>query len=90
MPLIISTLILLVLVIRKIAANGSLTTVARIGDIRLGPNLTLKNVLHVPKLSTKLVSMTKISQDLNCKVTFFFSNTLIISGSGLENDDWMY
>ena len=41
---------------RKIATvNGSLTTVASIGDVKISPSVILRNVLHVPKLSTNLV-----------------------------------
>ena len=43
---------------RKIAtADGSLITIAGIEDIKISPSFTLKNVLHVPKLSTHMVSI---------------------------------
>jgi transposase InsO family protein len=59
---------------RKIAtADGSLTTVAGVGDVKLGPSLILKNVLHVPRLSTNLVSIKKLTQDLCCNVVFHHS-----------------
>ena len=73
---------------RKIAtANGSLTTVAGMGDVKLNPSLVLKNVLHVLTLSTNLISIKKITQDSNCNVIFnqFF---LCISGQGIGEDDW--
>lgn len=38
-------------------ADGSLTTAAGYGDIQIKPEILLKNVLHVPKLSTSLVSI---------------------------------
>nr|XP_027083707.1 uncharacterized protein LOC113706007 [Coffea arabica] len=42
---------------RKIVvADGTTTTVTGIGDVQVTPNLILKNVLHVPQLSTNLVS----------------------------------
>lgn len=53
-----------------ITADGSLITVAGQGDIKLSPTLILKNVLHVPKLCVNLVSVSKLSQDSNCKVIF--------------------
>lgn len=57
---------------RKITiADGSITTVAGQGDIILSKSLTLKNVLHVPKLLANLVSVTKLTKDCNCSVTFF-------------------
>ncbi|RVW33506.1 hypothetical protein CK203_105384 [Vitis vinifera] len=37
----------------KIATtDDSLTTVAGVGDVQISPTFTLRNVLHVPKLST--------------------------------------
>ena len=33
--------------------------------------MTLKNVLHVPKLSTNLVSIQKLSQDLSYNMVFY-------------------
>ena len=57
--------------IRKVVtADGSLTTVAGIGDAQINSSLTLKNVLHVPKLSTNLISIHKLTHDLCCQVTF--------------------
>ncbi|KAJ4712334.1 hypothetical protein OWV82_014593 [Melia azedarach] len=46
---------------RKIAtADGSLSTVAGVGDVKISPSFILKNVLHVPKLSTNLVSINTL------------------------------
>ena len=57
---------------RKIlVADGSSITVAGLGDIQITPQLILKNVLHVPKLSTNLISIQKITNDINCDVTFY-------------------
>ena len=56
---------------RKIVvADGATTTVAGIGDVHVTSNLVLKNVLHVPQLSTNLVSIQKLTQDLSCRVIF--------------------
>ena len=42
---------------RKIVvADGTTTTVAGIGDVQVTSNLVLKNVLHVPQLSTNIAS----------------------------------
>ena len=47
---------------RKIATtNGLLTIVASVGDVQISPTLTLRNVLHVQKLSTNLVSIQKLT-----------------------------
>ena len=56
---------------KRVIANGSLTTVVSVGDVQISPTLTLRNVLHVQKLSTNLVSIQKLTQDLGCIVTFF-------------------
>ena len=54
-----------------IVANGSLVTVAGVGDIFITPNLVLKDVLHVPKLSANLISIQKLTKDLHCQVIFY-------------------
>ena len=51
-------------------ADGSFSAIAGTGTIRLSPTLVLYNVLHVPKLSCNLISISKLSQDLNCCVKF--------------------
>ena len=57
---------------KKIAVvNGSLATVAGFREIYITPTLILKNVLHVPKLSTNLVSIQKLTHDLKCYAIFF-------------------
>jgi transposase InsO family protein len=57
---------------RKITtADGSVTTVAGRGDVRLSESLFLKNVLHVPKLCTNLISIHKLTNDSNCYVSFY-------------------
>ena len=38
------------------------------------PSLNLQNVLYVPKLSTNLISIHKLTKDLNYVVTFFNSH----------------
>jgi len=55
-------------------ANGSTTPVNGHGNIHLQPSFPLRNVLHVPKLSNNLLSIQKITQDLNCAVVFFPSH----------------
>nr|CAN60478.1 hypothetical protein VITISV_018947 [Vitis vinifera] len=50
---------------RKIAiANGSFTTIAGVADVQISPTLTFRNALYVPKLSTNLVFIQKLTQDL--------------------------
>lgn len=49
--------------------DGSLSWVARKGIIKL-QNLTLNSILHVPKLTGDLVSINKLTKDLNCAARF--------------------
>jgi hypothetical protein len=49
-----------------INANGKIYPVTGAGDIKLSPTLSLDNTLLVPSLSTKLISVGKLTQDLNC------------------------
>lgn len=51
-------------------ADGTLVTVTGIGDIQITPSIVLKNVFHVLKLSTNLVSIQKLTKDLSCIVIF--------------------
>ena len=47
---------------RKIVvADGTTTIVAGIGDVQVTSNLVLKDILHVPQLSTNLVSIQKLT-----------------------------
>ena len=56
---------------KKISTTGgSLTTVAGQGEIHINPSPILKNVLHVAKLSTNLVSIYQLTKDMNCSVIF--------------------
>ena len=60
---------------KKIAiANGSLTTVAGQGEVHLNKSIVLKKVLHVPKLSTNLVYIHRLTKELNCHVIFYPSH----------------
>ncbi|KAI4331784.1 hypothetical protein L6164_016739 [Bauhinia variegata] len=51
-------------------ADGTTSTVVRIGNIQITHSLNLKNVLHVPSLSTNLISIHKFTKDLLCCVVF--------------------
>ncbi|KAK3004629.1 hypothetical protein RJ639_019506 [Escallonia herrerae] len=53
-------------------ADGSLSAIARTGSIVLSPSITLHNVLHVPKLSCNLLSISKLTNDLKCQANFYF------------------
>ena len=57
---------------RKIKiVDGSFSAIAGSGSIKISPSITLENVLHVPKLSCNLLSISQLSRDLKCKVNFY-------------------
>ncbi|KAA0025813.1 Beta-galactosidase [Cucumis melo var. makuwa] len=51
-------------------ADGSLALIAGKGQIVIFDGFSLQNVLHVPKLSYNLLSISKITRELHCKATF--------------------
>ena len=51
-------------------ADGSFSAVAGKGSVVLSPELSLENVLHVPKLSCNLMSVSKLAEDTNCQTNF--------------------
>ena len=72
-----------------VTINGSLTTIAGVGDIQVSPTLNLRNVLHVSKLSTNLVSIQNLTQHLGCNV-IFLPYSLCILRLVIREDDWTY
>jgi hypothetical protein len=55
-------------------ADSSLSSIAGEGLIKISERIDLKYVLHVPKLACNLLSVSKLSKDSNCCVTFFESH----------------
>ncbi|KAL6348502.1 hypothetical protein AAG906_009962 [Vitis piasezkii] len=55
-------------------ANGSLSSVVDKGIVSISPNITLQSVLHVPSLSCNLVSISKLTRELQCVAKFFLSH----------------
>ncbi|TYK14848.1 reverse transcriptase [Cucumis melo var. makuwa] len=51
-------------------ADGSLASKARKGQISHFNGFSLHNVLHVSRISYNLLSISKITRELNCKATF--------------------
>lgn len=73
---------------KKIATtDGTLVIVSGIGDIQINHFITLKRVIHVPKLTMKLVSIQKLTNDLSCSVTFQ-NDCCIFQDKGVRKDDW--
>lgn len=51
--------------------DGSFSPMVGKGLIKLSNNIILKSILHFPKLACNLLSISKLSKDSNCFVTFF-------------------
>ena len=51
-------------------ADGSLTKVKGIGIVQISESLSLQSVSHVLNLSCNLVSISKLTKDLNCIANF--------------------
>jgi transposase InsO family protein len=80
-----------------INANGVCYPVTMAGDVQMCPNLTLKNTLIVPSLSSKLVSVGQLTKELNCSVHIFPNycifqdiQTKKILGRGTRRDGLYY
>jgi hypothetical protein len=58
-------------------ADGSFSAVAGKGSVVLSPELSLENVLHVPKLSCNLMFVSKLAEDKNCQTNFFRSHCVL-------------
>ena len=58
-------------------ANGSYMTIAGIGNIEISPMISLKEVLHVSNLSYNLISISKITKELNCLIKFSPTNCVV-------------
>lgn len=55
-------------------ADGSFATIAGKGTVKISSFLVLQNVLHIPTLSYNLVSVSKLTLDLNCQIIFLPSH----------------
>ena len=51
-------------------ADGSYSLVTGIETVTISPEISLQSILHVPKLSCNLISISKIAKDLGCMVNF--------------------
>jgi transposase InsO family protein len=80
-----------------INANGETYPVEKMGKAQISEKMTLNNTLLVPSLSTKLISIGKLTDDLNCVVLIFpdfcvFQDiqTREILGRGFKKDGLYY
>ena len=55
-------------------ANGTLSSVAGKGSIRISESITLNPVLHVPNLSCNLLSISQLTKRSNCSAKFLPSH----------------
>lgn len=51
--------------------DGTISSVSGKGLLHATSSLPLSSVLHVPNFSVNLFSLSRITRDLNCSVTFF-------------------
>jgi len=51
-------------------ANGISIPIAGKGKVHLSPQLSINHVLHVPNLTTNLISIQQLTKDLNCHALF--------------------
>jgi hypothetical protein len=58
-------------------ANGVAYLVMGAGTVSLSPSLTLSHTLLVPSLSNKLMSMSQVTEELNC-VVLIYSNVCFL------------
>jgi hypothetical protein len=52
-------------------ADSSLSPVLGKGSVSVTPSMTLTSVLHVPNLAANLLSIARITIELNCRVIFY-------------------
>ncbi|RVW39021.1 hypothetical protein CK203_089160 [Vitis vinifera] len=57
-------------------ADGNFSPIAGKGLIKISEEIDLKSVLHVPKLTCNLLSISKLSRDSNCCVIFYESHCI--------------
>ena len=54
--------------------NGSFSPIAGKKLIKLTEKINLNSILHIPKLACNLLTVSKLSRDSNCRITFFESH----------------
>ncbi|KAJ9700568.1 hypothetical protein PVL29_006057 [Vitis rotundifolia] len=57
-------------------ADGNFSPIAGKGLIKTSEEIDLKSILHVPKLTCNLLSVSKLSRDSNCCVIFYESHCI--------------
>ena len=67
-------------------ANGSQTMAKEIGSACHLPSIPLTYVLYVSDSPFNLISINKLTRDLNCLITFF--DNFVITGPEHGEDNW--
>jgi len=57
--------------------NGNQAPIISIGILPLSPIVSLTNVLEVPSCKANLMSVSRVTRDLNCSITFFPSGCIL-------------
>lgn len=57
--------------------NGAEIPVKGVGTTRLSNGIEIKSVLSVPNFKCNLLSVRKLTQDLNCSLTFFSDHCIM-------------
>ena len=78
-------------------ANGSACPVRGIGSVSNSKNLNLSSVLFVPEFPSSLLSVSKITKQNNCYVSFYPTHCVLrdletnrVIGTGFESKDLYY
>jgi len=57
--------------------NGNQTHIISVGTLPLSPIVSLTNVLGVPSCKVDLMSISQVTRNLNCSITFFPSGCIL-------------
>lgn len=75
-------------------ADGSTCNIIGSGTVKPTSSITLSSVLSIPKLAFNLISVSKVTRDLHCYITFFPDHCLFrnlttnkVIGKGHVSDD---
>ena len=68
-------------------ADGTLSKVFGKGSVVISEDITLDLVLYVPKLDCNLLSISKLTNNLNCVIKFS-PNVCVFSDFRVGEDDW--
>ncbi|GMY05930.1 Retrovirus-related Pol polyprotein from transposon TNT 1-94 [Fagus crenata] len=58
-------------------ANGAIYPVTGVGTMPLSPSLSLAHMLLVPSLSNKLMSVSQVTEELNCVILIYSTFCLL-------------